>query len=143
MFDPLPYLGITKHIRLLGQILEALARLVRPSSLSWVNQAYSAPYPGFRDLTPTCPTPILNISDLSALSRVTLALSSFLARFQRWWQDMSRPRPGHVRVSDTPTARFPWGAIKAPPPCLSRRVSHSFHLANTLRHSLELSTSLF
>jgi hypothetical protein len=36
------------------------------------------------------------------------------ARFQRGWRDMSGPRPGHVRVSDTLTARFSWGAIKGP-----------------------------
>jgi hypothetical protein len=54
---------------------------------------------------------------------------------------MSDPRPGHARVSDTPTAKFPWGAIKGPS-CLSSTVGHSFHLSNTLRHSLELPTSL-
>jgi hypothetical protein len=37
-------------------------------------------------------------------------------------------------------ARFPWG-YKRPPP-LSTRVGHSYHLTNTLRHSLELPTSL-
>jgi hypothetical protein len=39
------------------------------------------------------------------------------------------------------TARLPWGAIKAPS-CLSSMVDHSVQLINTLRHSLELSTSL-
>jgi hypothetical protein len=54
---------------------------------------------------------------------------------------MSDPRPGHVRVSDTSTTRFSWGAIKGPLR-LSSMSGHSFHIANTLRHSLELSTSL-
>jgi hypothetical protein len=52
---------------------------------------------------------------------------------------MSDPRLRHVRVSDTTTARFSWGAIKVPP-CLSSTVGHSFHIANPLRHSLELPT---
>jgi hypothetical protein len=38
------------------------------------------------------------------------------ARFQRGWPDMSGPRPRHIQVSNTPTARFPWGAIKGPMP---------------------------
>jgi hypothetical protein len=54
---------------------------------------------------------------------------------------MSGPRPGHVWVSDTPTARFSWRVIKGPPR-LSSMVHHSFHIVNTLRHSLELPTSL-
>jgi hypothetical protein len=54
---------------------------------------------------------------------------------------MSDPRPGHVRVSDTPTARFSLGAIKGLPH-LSSTVDHSFYIANTLRRSLELPTSL-
>jgi hypothetical protein len=52
-----------------------------------------------------------------------------------------RPRPGHVLVSNIPTTRFSWGAIKGPP-CHSSTVGHSFYIANTLRHSLELPTSL-
>jgi hypothetical protein len=75
---------------------------------------------------------------LSDLSQVILALSGF----QRRWPDMSGPWPEHVQVSDIPMARFPWGAIKDPPR-FSSQVGHSFHLANTLRHSLELPTSLF
>jgi hypothetical protein len=63
------------------------------------------------------------------------------AGFQRGLPDMSGPRPGYVRVSDTLTARFFWGAIKGPPH-LSSTVGHSFHITNTLRHFLELSTSL-
>jgi hypothetical protein len=82
-----------------------------------------------------------DMSGLSALSRVTPALFGFLAGFQRWCSDMSDPRPVHFRVSDTPTARFPCGAIKGPPR-LSIRVGHSVQLANTLRLSLELLTSL-
>jgi hypothetical protein len=39
------------HIRLLGRIPEALAGHVWASSLSRVNQAYPASYPGSRDLT--------------------------------------------------------------------------------------------
>jgi hypothetical protein len=63
------------------------------------------------------------------------------AGFERGWSDMSGPRPEHVRVSDTPTARFSWGAIKGPPH-LSSMVGHSFHIANTFKHSIELPTSL-
>jgi hypothetical protein len=54
---------------------------------------------------------------------------------------MSGPRPGHVRVSDTPTARFSWGAIKGPLRLSSMR-GHLFHITNTLRHSFDLPTSL-
>jgi hypothetical protein len=63
------------------------------------------------------------------------------AGFQGGWLDISGPRPRHVRVSDTPMTRFPWGTIKGPPR-LSSTVEHSFHIANTLRHSLELPASL-
>jgi hypothetical protein len=63
------------------------------------------------------------------------------AGFQRGLPDMSDPWPRHVWVFDTPTARFSWGDIKVPPH-LSSTVDHSFHIANTLRNSLELPTSL-
>jgi hypothetical protein len=102
------------YVRPPHRIPEALARHVRPSSLSRVNQAYPAPYPGSRDLTRTCLAPSPNMSGLSVLSWVTATLSSFLAGFQRWWSDMSGPRPGHVWVFETPTARFPWGLQKVP-----------------------------
>jgi hypothetical protein len=62
------------------------------------------------------------------------------ARLQRGWSDMSDTWPGHVRVSDTTTHKFSWGAIKGS--CLSNTVGHSFYIANTLRHPLELPTSL-
>jgi hypothetical protein len=55
------------------------------------------------------------MSSLLALSRVKSQgrdISSPQAGFQRWLPDLSGPRPGHVRISDTPTARFPWGTIK-------------------------------
>jgi hypothetical protein len=54
---------------------------------------------------------------------------------------MSSPQPEHDRVSDTSMARFSWGAIKGPPR-LSSTFDRSFYIANTLRHSLELPTSL-
>jgi hypothetical protein len=54
---------------------------------------------------------------------------------------MSDPQPGHVRVFDTPTAIFSCRAIKGPPR-LSSKVGHLVHIANTLRHSLVLPTSL-
>jgi hypothetical protein len=79
------------------------------------------------------------MSDLSALSRVTLALSGFLARFQRWLPDMSDPQHEHVRVSDTQWL-YSLGCYKRPP-CLCSKVGHSVQLANILRHSLELPTS--
>jgi hypothetical protein len=59
------------------------------------------------------------------------------ASFQRSWPDMSSPRPGHVWISNTSTARFSWGAIKDTPH-LSSTVGHLFHIVNNLRHSLEL-----
>jgi hypothetical protein len=68
-------------------------------------------------------------------------ISSPQAGFQRGWLNMSGIRPAHIRVSNTPTARFSWGAIKVPSR-LSSTVGHLFHIANTLRHSLELPTSL-
>jgi hypothetical protein len=68
-----------------------------------------------------------------------LDMSGPQTNFQRGVSDMSGPRPGHVQVSDTPTARFSRGAIKGPP-YLSSTVDHSFHIANTLRHSIELPT---
>jgi hypothetical protein len=76
---------------------------------------------------------------LSALSRVTPALSDFLAGFQRRWpvRPLTQTCPGFWHLM----ARFPWGTIKGPQR-LSHRVGHSVQLANTLRHSLELSTSL-
>jgi hypothetical protein len=70
---------------------------------------------------------------LSVLSRVTLALSGFLAGFQRRWLDMS----GFL----TPQRLDFLGGYKRPP-CLSSRVGHSVQLANILRHSHELPTSL-
>jgi hypothetical protein len=151
-----------RHIRLLGWIPEALAEHVRPLAQTCLaTQPYLAPSLGSRDLTQTCPAPSPDMSglsalscslsgfqrsnpdmsNLSALSRVTKALSGFLAGFQRQLTDMSSPQFGHVWISDTPTARFPWRAIKGPP-CLSSRVGHSVQLANTLRHSLELPTCL-
>jgi hypothetical protein len=52
------------------------------------------------------------------------ALSGLAAGFQRRWPDMSDPRPGHVQVSDTPTARFSWRAIKDPHASLAWLVTH-------------------
>jgi hypothetical protein len=54
---------------------------------------------------------------------------------------MSGPEPGHVQISDTSIGQIALGAIKGPP-CLSSLVGHSIQLENTLRHSLELQTSL-
>jgi hypothetical protein len=48
---------------------------------------------------------------------------------------------GHVWVSDTSMAKFSWRAIKGPPH-ISSSVGHSIHIANILRHSLELPISL-
>jgi hypothetical protein len=69
-------------------------------------------------------------------------ISSPQAEFQRGWPDVSGLRPEHVRISDTPTARFSWGggAIKGLT-CLSSTRGHPVHIANTLKHSLELPTS--
>jgi hypothetical protein len=54
---------------------------------------------------------------------------------------MFGPRPKHVQISDTPTGKFPWGAIKGLPR-LFNLIGHPFYLANTLKHSLELPTLL-
>jgi hypothetical protein len=54
---------------------------------------------------------------------------------------MSSPRPRHVQVSNSSNGQIPLGAIKGSPH-LSFQVDHSFHLANILRHSLELQISL-
>jgi hypothetical protein len=80
------------------------------------------------------------MSDLSALSQVTTAISGFLAGFRRWWPDMSGPWLRYVRVSDTQQLDFLEGYKK--PSRLSSRIGHSFHLTNTLKHYLDLSTSL-
>jgi hypothetical protein len=53
-----------------------------------------------------------------------LHISDPQAGLQRGWPDMSGPRPEHVRVSDTPMARFSWGAIKGPHAFLAREATH-------------------
>jgi hypothetical protein len=71
-------------------------------------------------------------------------ISAPQAGFQSSWPDMSGPRPRHVWVSDTPMARFSWGAIKGPPR-LSSTVGHLFHIAtiwDTLLSSQPLSSKL-
>jgi hypothetical protein len=108
------------------------------------SQPYLAPYLSSKDLFRTCPPPSSYMFSLSALSQVKSQgqdISDTQAGFQTRLLDISGPRPEHVRMPDTPTARFPWGAIKVPP-YLSSLVGHSFQLVNTLRYSLELSTSL-
>jgi hypothetical protein len=79
-----------RHIRLLGQFPEALVGHVRlPAWTCPASQPYLAPYLGSRDLTWKCVAPSPDMSGLSALSRVTSALSDFLAEFQRPNLDMS------------------------------------------------------
>jgi hypothetical protein len=86
-----------RHIWLLGWFPEALAGHVRLIARTCpTSQPYPALYLGSRDLTQTYSTPSLDLSDLSVLSRVTPALSGFLAGFQRPNPDMSGPQSGHV-----------------------------------------------
>jgi hypothetical protein len=105
--------------------------LIRLSS--WVPEAFpdmSGPHPGH-----VRPHPI------SQRLSPGPDISGPHAMFQRGWSDMSDPRPGHVRLSDTPTARFSWGAIKGSHASLAQ-LGHSIHIANTLRHSIGLPTSV-
>jgi hypothetical protein len=84
------------------------------------------------------------MSDLTKFSQQLSSrpdISGPQAGFQRGWSDMFSLWSGHVQVSNTPTARFSWGDIKGSPR-LSSSTWHSIHIANTLRHSLELPTSL-
>jgi hypothetical protein len=81
----------TGYVQPPHQIPEALvgpqSEHVRPSSLSQVNQAYPAPYPGSRDLIHTCPSPSPDMSGLSTLF-------GSLSEFQRPNLDLaSQPYP--------------------------------------------------
>jgi hypothetical protein len=111
------------------------------------SQPYPVPYLGTSELTQTWLSPSPDMSSVSALSRVKslgLDMSGPQAGFQRWVPDMSRPWPGHVRISDTPTARFPWGAIKGPHASLACPATH-FNmqtLCDTLLSSQALSSKL-
>jgi hypothetical protein len=84
--------------------------------------------------------------DMSDLTKFPWRLSSRpvisgpQAGFQRGWSDMSGPWPRHIRVSDTQRLDSLEGYKS--PPRLSSSVGHSIHIANTLRHSIELPTSL-
>jgi hypothetical protein len=124
------------HIWLLGQIPEALAGHVRPSYLSRVNEAY----PGFRDLTRTYPTPSPDMPGISALSRVTQPYPASQLGSRDGGRTCSTLDPDMSGFM-TPQRLDSLGGYKMPPR-LSSMVVHSFHLANTLRHSLELPTSL-
>jgi hypothetical protein len=130
------------HIRLLGWIPEALAGHVRPSSLCRINQAYPAPYPGYRDLIQTCPPPppSPNMSNLLALSRVIQTYPTSQPGSRDGGRTYPAPYPDESGFQ-TPQRLDFLGGYKRPLR-LSSTVSHSFYLANTLRHSLELPTSL-
>jgi hypothetical protein len=80
-----------------------LTRHVQPLSLIWLSSRVPLTLAGHvrPNPIPQRLSPEPDISDPQA-------------GLQRGWSDMSGPRPGHVQVSDTPTTRFYWGAIKAP-----------------------------
>jgi hypothetical protein len=99
---------------------------------------------GFQRVVPDMSGPSLDISDLSALTRV---------KSWNWPYPVLRsgskevdwicltPDP-NISRSITPQRLDSFGGAIKGPPRLSILVSHSFHLANTLRHSLQLQTSL-
>jgi hypothetical protein len=115
-----------RHIRPPNWIPETLSGHVRPQIrhvrhliLFWVNQAYPVSRPDskafFRHVRPnSIPQRLSPRSNISGSQ----------ARFQRGWSDMSDPQPEHVWISDTPTARFSWGAIKCPHISLARLITH-------------------
>jgi hypothetical protein len=102
-----PYPRASQLTRLLTRVLERFSEHVRP-------------YPVFQ----------------------RLSLRTGLVRFPgqvpvRVARHVHPPRLRHVRVSDTPTGRFSWGAIKRSPR-LTNPAGQFIHLRYTLRHSLEL-----
>jgi hypothetical protein len=80
-----PFPELTRHIRLLGQIPEVFSEHV------WPQPGHVRPNPIPQQRSPG------------------LGISGPQAGFQRGWSDMSDPRSGHVRFSNTPTTRFSWG----------------------------------
>jgi hypothetical protein len=123
--------------RLWSDVFGPQARHVQPLSLIRLSSRVPEAFPGYvRPLDRTCPTQP-NFSAAKSQTGHIRSPSQVLEKLvEHVW-----PRPRHVRVSDTPTARFSWGAINGPPR-LSSSEELSIHIANTLRHSLELPTSL-
>jgi hypothetical protein len=148
MSDPLPYHHVSPAQPALSGFQRANLDMSAPAQTSptsqpypRLSQPYLTPYTGSRELTRTCLAPSLAMSGLSAVSWVISALSGSLAGFQRRWPNMSGPDPD-ISGFLTPQWLDSLGGYKSPPPCLSSRIGHSFQLVNTLRHYLEIPTSL-
>jgi hypothetical protein len=120
------------HIQLLSQILKAVTVHVWPPARTFSGLSLISGYPSLiRLLIRVLESYPRNIRPLA---RTCLASQPYHRSTQPYsvprsgsrevGRTCSASRPGHVRVSDTPTARFPWGAIKGPLTSLARLATH-------------------
>jgi hypothetical protein len=123
-----------RHIRLLGRIPERLAGHVRPNQISSVtkSQTEHIQYPS---RVPERMVGHVRPNQISSATKSHTGHIRSASQVPKRCAEHVRPRPGHIRISDTPMARFSWGAIKSPPR-LSSLEGHSIHIANILRRSL-------